>query len=177
MKFLKYVFRVALVIFIYGILFYAFIILPAKAQIIDSSFYGWTIYEIQEEADFEYKKCYIVAHPNKADSDNISRDKPYIMITRYQKERIEEVSVYAGFDFKTASEIFLQIDNNIFKLKSKKDVAWAKTKYEDIRIIEAMLNSASIKVRSDSAVGNYAVDEYSLKGISKAYSRMRSICS
>jgi hypothetical protein len=39
-----------------------------------------------------------------------------------------------------------------------------------------MLNSSTIKVRSDSALGFYAVDEYKLKGITKAYKRMREIC-
>jgi hypothetical protein len=147
----------------------------ALGQIIDSSFYKWTVYEMQEN-ELEYKKCYIVAHPVKSDSDHNSRQKPYIMITRFQKDRTEEVSVFGGYEFKLNSEIFALIDDRQFKLRAKKDIAWAKTKADDIAIINTMLNSAAVKIRSDSVMGTYAVDEYSMKGITRAYMRMREVC-
>jgi hypothetical protein len=148
---------------------------PAKAQIIDSSFYQWTVYEIQEN-EVEYKKCYIVAHPIKIDSDHNSRQRPYLMITRFQKDRSEEISVFGGYEFKLNSEVFLMIDNDLFKLQAKKNIAWAKTKSDDVKIINAMLNGAGVKIRSDSSIGTYAVDQYSLKGITRAYARMRTVC-
>ena len=98
------------------------------------------------------------------------------MIARYQKDRSEEVSVFTGFEYKLNSEVFVLIDDSQFKLLAKKDIAWAKTKTEDIQIIESMLHGGAVKVRSDSAIGTYAVDEYSLKGITRAYARMREIC-
>ena len=146
-----------------------------QAQTLDSSFYNWKIYEIIDE-DSDFKKCYIVNYPKKSDTNDTSRKKPYIMITRFQRDRIEEISVFGGFDFKINSHIFFLIDSNQFRLKTKSDYAWAKTRAEDIRIIETMLFSSVIKIRSDSAIGTYAIDEYSLKGIAKAFKRMREIC-
>jgi hypothetical protein len=61
-------------------------------------------------------------------------------------------------------------------LFTEKDTAFAKNEYEDKEIIEKMLNSETIKVRSDSSFGNYAVDEYSLKGFNRAYERMKTLC-
>jgi len=147
----------------------------AVAQIIDSSFYQWTVYEMQEN-ELDYKKCYIVSHPIKTDSDHSSRQNPYVMITRFQKDRTEEISVFGGFEFKLNSEVFVLIDDRQFKIMAKKDIAWAKTKSDDIRMINTMLNSAAMKVRSNSAIGTYAVDEYSMKGITRAYNRMREVC-
>ncbi len=176
MKILLYrITRIAVVIVIYAIFFLVSLKQCAKAQVIDSSFYEWRVYEIQEN-EIDYKKCYIVAHPVKSDSDHNSRQKPYIMITRFQKDRLEEVSVFGGFEYKLNSEIFVMVDGWQFKLLSKKDMAWAKTKYDDVRMIDSMLHSAELKVRSDSAIGTYAVDDYSLKGITRAYARMREIC-
>ena len=146
-----------------------------QAQILDINFYNWRIYEIADE-DPDFKKCYIVNSPLKSDTNDTSRKKPYIMITRFQKDRIEEISVFGGFDFKINSHIFFLVDSNQFRLKTKSDYAWAKTRADDIRIIETMLYSSSVKIRSDSAIGTYAVDEYSLKGIAKAFKRMREIC-
>ncbi len=167
--------KIVIILAIYAIFFLVALRQCARAQVVDSSFYQWQVYEIQEN-ELEYKKCYILSHPVKSDSDHNSRQKPYLMIVRFQKDRSEEVNVASGFEFKLNSEIFMLIDDLQFKLLAKKDVAWAKTKTDDIRIIETLLNSAVVKVRSDSAIGTYAVDEYSTKGITRAYARMREIC-
>lgn len=148
----------------------------AFEQIIDSSFYRFTVYEVQEEGEIEYKRCYIAAYPVNSDSDHNSRKKPKLMITRFQKDRSEEISVFGGFEYKLGSEIFLMIDSSLFKMKTKDDMAWALTKYDDITIIQALLKGAVLRVRSNSAVGTFAIDEYSLKGITRAYARMREIC-
>ncbi len=173
--FLKRFTRIAIIIAIYIIFILISLRQPAHSQVIDSSFYQWTVYEIQEN-ELDYKKCYIVSHPIKSDSDHNSRQRPYVMITRFQKNRSEEVSIFGGFEFKLNGEVFALVDGVQFKITAKKDVAWARSKMEDARIIETMLNSGVMKIRSNSAIGTYAVDEYSLKGITRAYARMREIC-
>ena len=145
------------------------------AQIIDSAFFEWTVYELQED-DFEERKCYIIAHPKKSETSQTSRSKPYIIITRYQNQRIEEFGINSGFEYKINGKVFVLIDEMKFELPTNKDMAWARNKDEDVAIIQKMLLSAKVKVRSDSAIGTFAIDEYSLKGIAKAYSRMRNIC-
>lgn len=147
----------------------------ALSQVIDSSFYKWTVYELQED-ELSDKQCYMVLFPVKTDSDQPSRQKPYLMINRYKRQRTEEVSVYGGYEYKDNSRIFLAVDDKQFRLMTKKDMAWARNKDEDISIINAMLNGAVVKVRSDSAVGTFAIDEYSLQGVTRAYARMRRIC-
>lgn len=148
---------------------------PAVAQVIDSSFYGWTVQEFQED-ELDDKECYIVNFPVNSESNQPSRQKSYIMITRFRGQRTEEVSVYGGFEYKGHSKIYLMVDDVQFRLPTKKDMAWAKNKHDDLAIIQKMLNSASVRVRSDSAIGTFAIDEYSMQGITRAYARMREIC-
>jgi hypothetical protein len=145
------------------------------SQSLDSNFYNWEIYEINQE-DSDFKKCYMVNYPFKSDTNDTSRKKPYLMITRFQDTRTEEVSVFGGFDYKISSHILMLVDSFQFRLKTKTDFAWPKSKYEDIKIIETLLRGSIVKIRSDSAIGTYAVDEYNLKGVAKAYRRMREIC-
>jgi len=150
--------------------------LPSFAQrIIDSSFYEWRLYEIQDD-ELDDKKCYMLAHPVKTQSDNHSRKRPYIIITHYQNLRTEEFSVYSGFEYKLNGKILISIDDIKFELLTNKDMAWARNQYDDASIIQIMLDSEHLKVRADSANGTFAVDEYSLKGIAKAYNRLREIC-
>ncbi len=169
---MKNLFNIKIYLFIFALLASTQV---ANSQIIDSSFYQWVVYEINAD-DIEEKQCYIVSHPISSNSDHGSRKTPYIMITRFEKDRVEEISVYDGFEFKLNSQVFLLIDDHQFKLFAKKDIAWAGSKAEDVKIIQTILNSAVIRVRADSAVGTYAVDEYSLEGVTRAYARMREIC-
>jgi len=147
-----------------------------NAQTLDSNFYNWKIYEIADETDPDFKKCYIVNYPSKSDTNDTARKQPFLMITRYQRERSEEVSIFGGFDYKINSHLLLLIDNQQFRLKTKIDYAEAKTRADDIRIIETLLSSRLARVRSDSAIGTFSIDEYNLKGIAKAYKRMKQIC-
>ncbi|MBP7710169.1 MAG: hypothetical protein KA100_03780 [Rickettsiales bacterium] len=174
MKLLHHLTKIGVIIVIYAI-FMLVSLRQCRAQIVDSSFYRWQVFELQEN-ELEYKKCYIIAHPVKSDSDHNFRGKPYVMITRFQKDRSEELSIFGGYEYKLNSEVFVLVDPLQFKLVAKENMAWTKTKAEDLAIITAMLNGGNLKVRSDSAIGTYAVDEYSLKGITRAYARMREIC-
>ncbi len=174
-NFMKRFVRFVLIIVIYAIVIIVSLKQPARSQVLDSSFYHWRVYEMQEN-ELEDKKCYIISHPIKSDSNHNSRQKPYIMITRFQKDRSEEFSVFSGYEYKLNSQIFALVDDYQFKLYAKKDIAWMLTKEDDAQIISTALNAAVAKVRSDSSVGTYGVDEYSLKGITRAYARMKEIC-
>lgn len=163
-----------------SIAFYAIFFLISSsqfsfAQILDSSFYDWSVYEFFNE-ESEEKECYIVSHPKKFTSSYANRQKPYIMITRFENSRTEEASIYSGYEYKLNSEISVLVDGYYQKLFAKTDIAWAKTKEDDVQLIQKMLLSSKIFVRSDASIGGYAVDEYSAKGITKAYSRMREVC-
>ncbi len=148
----------------------------ANCQVMDSSFYSWKIYEYGDEERGD-KQCYMVIYPQNSESDHNHRQKPYLMITRYQDSRIEEISIYGGYEYKLNSEIIILIDNQQFKLHTKDDMAWAANSTEDAMLIQKLLNAAILKVRSDSSISTFAIDEYNLKGITRAYARMRQICN
>lgn len=160
---------------IIAIIFFALFSFKSHAQIIDSVFFDWTIYEISGLDDGQ-RKCYMVTHPIHSQSDHNKRKKPYLMITRYENKRNEEVSIYSGYEYKFHSKVFVAIDNMKFLFATNNDMAWTATPQQDAMIIQKMLNSAFLKIRSNSAIGTFAVDKYSLKGIAKAYRRLKTIC-
>ena len=155
-----------------------FLFSPAvSSQVIDSMYYGWVVYEYQENPqDDSDKKCYIVATPHKTNTSYTAARNPYFSITRYAETRMEEISAYAGYEYKISSDVNLLIGDNQKQLFTKDDIAWAKNEYEDKDIINLMLNSDYLKVRSDSSTGNYAIDEYEMKGLTRAYARMKELC-
>jgi len=145
-----------------------------SAQIVDSIYYGWAVHEY--ESDDGIKQCYISSFPFKSDSNHTSERAPYLLITRYARKRTEEVSIYSGYEYKINSGVFILVGDNQFKFFTDNEMAWLKTPAEDKEVILLMLRASLIKIRSDSSVGTYAVDEYSMKGFDRAYARMKEIC-
>jgi hypothetical protein len=145
----------------------------ATAQVIDSMYYGWVVYEI---GDGDKRKCYIASAPHKSNSSYTGFRSPYLAVTRFYKNRNEEISLYSGYEYKINSDVYLLIGSNQKDLYTKGDVAWAKSDYDDKEIITLMLRNAFVKARSDSSFGNFAIDEYQMKGFTRAYARMKELC-
>jgi len=143
------------------------------AQTVDSMYYDWVVYEYDDGGD---KKCYIAATANKSDTSYTGFRNPYLAITRYSANRSEEVSLYSGYEYKMNSDVYLLIGDVQKRLYTKDDMAWALSDYDDKDIITMLLQTDSVKARSDSAVGNYSVDEYRMKGFTRAYIRMKELC-
>jgi len=59
---------------------------------------------------------------------------------------------------------------------TKDDIAWARTSQDDKDIISLLVNGYKLKIRAESSKAEYTVDEYSLKGITRAYKRMEELC-
>lgn len=162
------------ILFIYLVLFFSCIAKTFAVQTLDGIYYDWSVFVLDDLG--EEKKCYIVSFPKKSIGNYKKTREPYILITRFQDKGIEEVSIYSGFEYKIGSDIYLSIDGKQFTMFTKDDIAWAKSKEQDRDIIVNLLDSYLLKVRAESAKAEYVVDEYSLKGITRAYRRMRELC-
>ncbi|MDR0423633.1 MAG: hypothetical protein LBH46_03515 [Rickettsiales bacterium] len=156
------------------ILLFLFFSFSLFAQTLDGIYYDWSVFVIDELG--EEKKCYIASFPKKSIGNFKGEREPYILITKFKDKMLEEVSIYAGFEYKISSKIFMAVDETQFILWAKDDIAWTKTKKEDKDIINSLLDATSFKIRAESTKLEYVVDEYSLKGFVRAYKRMRDLC-
>jgi phage pi2 protein 07 len=152
-------------------LFFSFNLL---AQTLDGIYYDWSVFILDNAG--EEKKCYIASFPKKSIGNFTKKREPYILITRFNEKKVEEISVYSGFEYKISGKVFIMIDEKQFILWTKEDVAWTKTKEEDKQIIKTLLNSTTLKIRAESSNMEYVVDDYSLKGFVRAYKRMKELC-
>ena len=117
-----------------------------------------------------------MARPQATQSNFTGERDAYLSVTRFDHDRSEEVSISAGYEYKGSSVVFAVINDKEFEFFTRRDGAWLDRAIKDRDFIEQMLTSDSIKVRSDSAFGSYAVDEYSLQGFNRAYKRMKKLC-
>ena len=155
-------------------LFIASVNVGYSEQILDGIYYDWSVFVLDELG--EEKKCYMVAFPDKRIGNYKKKSEPYVLITRFQDKNVEEVSIYTGFEYKIGSDIYLSIDGKQYTMFTKGDIAWAKSTTQDRDIIVDLLSGYLLKVRAESTKAEYVVDEYSLKGITRAYRRIRELC-
>ena len=143
-------------------------------QTLDGIYYDWSVFVLDDLGD--EKKCYIVSFPKKSIGNYKKAREPYILITRFQDKGVEEVSIFSGFEYKIGSDIYLSIDGKQYTMFTKDDIAWAKSKDQDREIITNLLDGFLLKIRAESSKAEYVVDEYSLKGLTRAYRRMKELC-
>lgn len=171
---LKNKMRKSSIIILFFLLFILFLQKSFAQQTLDGIYYDWSVFVLDNLG--EEKKCYIASFPNKSLGNYKDSREPYILITKFQDRGNEEISVYSGFEYKISSDVHIAVDVKQFTLFTNSDMAWARNKDEDKNIIESMLNGKTLKTRAESLHAEYVIDEYSLKGMTRAYRRMKELC-
>lgn len=146
----------------------------ASNVVVDGAYYDWNVYYIDDLSG--EKKCYIASFAAKSIGNYKKERKPYIMIAYFTAKNAEEISIYADYDYKLKSSIYLGLDNKQFRMFTKGRMAWAKNSAEDKSIIKEMLAVNEIRTRGETITGEYTVDTYSTKGLARAYNRMKELC-
>lgn len=139
----------------------------ANAATLDSTNGDWSVYS-------EGKTCYIASVPTSEDGNFKKRDQPYVLIN--SKGKADELNISSGYKYKSGVHVALSVDNKKFRLFSEGEHAWAKTAADDKAIIDAMKSGTKLEVKALSTKGSYSTDTYSLKGVGKAYKRMKELC-
>ena len=98
------------------------------------------------------------------------------MVTAIEHDDLE-LSVTGGYRYKKNTEPRIEIDRKKFKISlTQGEFAWAKTDRYDRILIDKMKKGMKMKVTGTSIKGTYSIDTYSLKGFTKAYNQIRSLC-
>ncbi|MDR0572018.1 MAG: hypothetical protein LBG48_04175 [Rickettsiales bacterium] len=142
--------------------------------VLDGVYYDWLVYYTDTKE--EEKQCYMVSFAKKQEGNYKKTRNPYISVTIFNAKNTEEFSVFADYQFKIKSAIYLGIDNKQFRLYTKEYNAWTKSSDEDYNIIQAMLNGTLIRVRGETITGEYTIDYYEIKGMFRAYNRIHELC-
>ncbi|MBO4956806.1 MAG: hypothetical protein J6C50_03135 [Rickettsiales bacterium] len=142
--------------------------------VVDGAYYDWNVYYIDDLSG--EKKCYIASFAKNSIGNYKKDRKPYIMIAYFKAKEAEEVSIYADYDYKLKSSIYVGIDSKQFRMFTKGKMAWTKNMKEDRTMIKEMLKAKTIKTRGETITGEYTVDTFSTNGLARAYDRMRELC-
>ena len=94
------------------------------AQDIESlgAFGDWRAYAYDEKGE---KACYIASQPKKDEGDYKRRGEIYAMVTHRPADKVrDEVSLAAGYRYKSETRVEVLIDGKTFELLPHEDTAW-----------------------------------------------------
>lgn len=135
------------------------------------------VWEAYAYADKAGKVCYIASVPQKTEGSAKGRETFVTVTHRTADKSTNVVNVVAGYAYKAASPVEVEIGANKFKLFTSGDGAWAKDGATDQALVEMMKKGNSLVVRGTPTTGKPTVDTYSLAGFGAAYADIGKACN
>ncbi|MBF0251819.1 MAG: hypothetical protein HQL35_14450 [Alphaproteobacteria bacterium] len=147
---------------------------PALADVLAENG-AWQAVSVKENGD---TVCVMSAAPDKAEGDYAKRGDAFVIIShRPAEKRFGEISVQAGYDYQSGSQVIVTIDGaKTFKLFTKDGYAWAYDADGDRDLIRAMRGGSSMVVKGTSSRGTQTTDTYSLSGFTATSKAIDQAC-
>ena len=151
----------------------SFISANSYANKLETLFGDWHVLTTTQD---EKKICYIASIPKDKQGNYKKRGESFLLVSLFDGKKAE-VSISSGYEYKSGSNVELDIDNQKYQLKNLKgERAWSKTEDLDDKIILSMKAGNFLNAKGTSSIGTYSIDSYSLKGFSKAFAKMNALC-
>ena len=136
--------------------------------------YGvWKVFTVDQS---DKKVCYVSSNPVETNGNHHNHRDPYLMVAFFEHGK-QEVSISAGYRYKMKSIVAVSIDGQQERfIAENENIAWAEKIGSDKQIIKKMLQADKFMVFSESNMGTYAVDVYSLTNFKEALARAAALC-
>lgn len=143
---------------------------PSQLGVFDA----WSAHMIAEGKN---RICYVHGAPGVSRGDYTRRGATYLQVTNRTADRTRnEVSLVAGYTYKTDSAVALDIDGRKFEMFTRDDGAWTRNEKSDAALVAAMRAGKSLVLRGISSRGTETTDTYSLKGFTAAHNAIGKAC-
>lgn len=134
----------------------------------------WKAYSFVENGE---KVCYMTSTPITDAGNYTTRGDIAAFITHWPSNSSKDVFSYvAGYPYKKASDVSVQIGGQTFSLFTQGEMAWAPDENTDKRLISAIKRGSKMIVKGTSSRGTLTTDTYSLEGSTAAYNAITKEC-
>ena len=133
----------------------------------------WKVFTIEQDGK---KICYTTSTPIEEKGNHTGDRDAYVMVSFFGANK-QEISVNAGYNYRSGSIVSVSIDGYQERFIAESDmIAWPEKVGSDKQVIDKMKGGFKLLTFSESSVGTYSVDTYSLSGFKKAYNKAQALC-
>jgi len=143
----------------------------AKAQ---GTFTDWTVYTRDISGD---RICYALAKPASKTPDSVTHGDVYFMVANWKSGAAkEQPSLLAGYPLKATSTPKARVGSTKINMYSSDNEAFIEAGSDETKLVRAMRKGAVMRVEAVSQRGTATSYEFSLKGITAALRKAKSLC-
>ena len=133
----------------------------------------WKVFTIEQDGK---KVCYTTSTPIEEKGNHTGDRDAYVMVSFFGANK-QEISVSSGYQYRGGSIVSVSIDGYQERFIAESDtIAWPEKVGSDKSVIDKLKSGFKLLTFSESSVGTYSVDTYSLSGFKKAYQKAKSLC-
>lgn len=140
----------------------------------------WSIFKQGAAAD---RQCWIATLPVSTRAlrggkpVSVNRGPVFLMVAIRPGAQVKnEVSMIAGYPFRSGSSVELKIGTDKFELFTNGEGAWTDSADSDDRLVAAMRRGSTAEISGVSTRGTTTVDQFSLSGFTAALDEARALC-
>lgn len=149
---------------------------PAQAgePRLKSTFGAWNTYTFDEDGS---QVCFMAAKVKLSEAEAKKRGVPYAVITHRPGDGTRNVFSYiAGYDYKSGSDVSVEVNGQRFVLFTQGGTAWTPDPDSDSKLAKAITSGTDMVVTGTSARGTKTIDRISLAGSTSAHDDIDDAC-
>ncbi|MBV8061769.1 MAG: hypothetical protein JO126_08910 [Alphaproteobacteria bacterium] len=139
--------------------------------------YGkWRTYKVDDAGQ---PVCYMALTTGFAKSKKFKRSESHLLITQRPEEKSKDVVSYtAGYTYKPATDVLVQIGKQSFNMFTAKDTAWSRDAAADKALTAAIISTKIITITGTPGQKNTAPthDRLDVTGANEAYHAINQAC-
>ena len=139
---------------------------------------GSEVWGAFESGKGKQRICFVHGLPQSSRGKYKRRGEVYIQVAHRPAEDVRDVvSVTAGYTYKPASAVAIDIDGQKFSMFTDRGTAWIKSAEEDRKLVRALIKGRRMVVRGRSSRNTLTTDTYTLNGFTAAYRLASRACN
>ena len=148
---------------------------PAHAEAkAEGTFSDWTVYTRDVSGD---RICYALATPAQKTPSSVTHGDVYFMVANWKSgAATEQPSLLAGYPLKAKSVPKARVGSTRVNMYSADNEAFVEAGTDETKLVNAMRKGAVMRVEAVSQRGTATSYEFSLKGVTAALRKARSLC-
>lgn len=141
---------------------------------LEGVFSDWTVYSRNDGSD---KSCYAIAAPTSSAPSNVNHGDVYFLVSNWKSGAAkEQPSFLSGYPLKTTRAPKARVGSTAVKMYAADNEAFIESGSDERSLVSKMRAGATMRVQAVSQRGTETSYQFSLKGITAALSKAKTVC-
>jgi len=142
---------------------------------LEGTYTDWTVYS---RGQGQSKTCFALAKPKVESPKSVNHGEIYFMVSNWKSgAATEQPSFLAGYNLKTNRAPEARVGSAKYSMYTSANEAFIESRGSERALVSKMRAGASMTVKAVSARGTNVTYQFSLKGITAALKRVKTVCS